>query len=626
MKRRVVVSFWRVAAVSMGILVAFLAAPVAGQEISDPYEILGKHFAASGGLERLKAERTQHLEGSLSVGGMEGSIRIWAEKPDRSRVEADIGPLRYAEGDNGEIAWVLDTNGKVQKAGKMDEVALKRRDVDRRMAELEYADPGSEVFSVTLEGTDTVDGAVCYVLSVANSINDDRYIFYISADGFRLLKKVALKGEDSADTYYGDYREVNGLLVAFRIREIEHKTGQPQETVVTKYESNPNVDAALFEPPEERGKDYEFVSGQAAENIPFRFIDGHLFVPVVINGVERLWILDTGASVTVVDRAFADAIGLKGEGDIKGVAAGGTVDVSFATLPPFEVKGIRFKEQTVAIIDFGSLIRRLGVDIAGVLGFDFLSRFVTRVDYANELVSLYDPERFEYEGPGRAVDVHLKESVFEVRAVLDGAHAGTWLFDIGAGMVSLDGRYALREHYAGRRGVVKMAHGAASEYQVKVVRADSLQLAGFTVYEPLVNFNYGGTDSVFTADNLGGLGNSLFRHFVVYVDYSRERVILEKGERFNQAWPEDKSGLGVGWTVGRDGIEVLYVSPDTPAEAAGFQKGDIIRSVGGEAVEPADGVLRVRDLLKGPAGTVYDVVAERGGRATTLTMTLAELY
>jgi membrane-associated protease RseP (regulator of RpoE activity) len=167
---------------------------------------------------------------------------------------------------------------------------------------------------------------------------------------------------------------------------------------------------------------------------------------------------------------------------------------------------------------------------------------------------------------------------------------------------------------------------AASEYQVKVVRADSLQLAGFTVYEPLVNFNYGGTDSVFTADNLGGLGNSLFRHFVVYVDYSRERVILEKGERFNQAWPEDKSGLGVGWTVGRDGIEVLYVSPDTPAEAAGFQKGDIIRSVGGEAVEPADGVLRVRDLLKGPAGTVYDVVAERGGRATTLTMTLAELY
>ncbi|MFZ1947048.1 MAG: aspartyl protease family protein [bacterium] len=626
MKRSSVAWFWKVAAVGMASLVVLLAAPVAGQEISDPYEVLRQYFAASGGLERIKAERTQHIEGSLSVGGMQGPIRIWTEKPDKSRVEAEIGPLRYAEGDNGEIGWVLDTNGKVQKASKMDEVALKRRDVDRRMAELEYVDPGSEIFSVALEGTEVVDSAACYVVSVANSINSDRYIYYMSTAGFRLLKRVALKGDESADTYYGDYREVDGLLVAFYTREIEHQTGQPQETVVTTYESNPDIDAGLFEPPEQSGRDYEFTAGQAAENIPFRFIEGHLFIPVVVNGVERLWILDTGASVTVVDRSFADAIGLKGEGDITGVASGGNVSVSFATLPPFEVKGIRFKEQTVAVIDFGSLIRRLGVDIGGVLGFDFLSRFVTRVDYANEMVSLYDPERFEYDGPGRAVDVHLKESVFEVRAVLDGAHAGTWLFDIGAGLVSLDGRYALREGYAGNRGVVKMGHGAASEYQIKVVRADSLQLAGFTVYEPLVNFNYGGTDSVFTADNLGGLGNSLFRHFIVYVDYSGERVILEKGEKFNQAWPEDKSGLGVGWTAGRDGVEVLYVSPDTPAAAAGFEKGDIIRSVGGVAVEPADGVLRVRELLRGPAGTAYDVMTERAGRETTLTLTLADLY
>jgi C-terminal processing protease CtpA/Prc len=103
-------------------------------------------------------------------------------------------------------------------------------------------------------------------------------------------------------------------------------------------------------------------------------------------------------------------------------------------------------------------------------------------------------------------------------------------------------------------------------------------------------------------------------------------VILEEGARFNQAWPEDKSGLSVGWTVGRDGVEVVNVSPGTPAEAAGFENGDIIRRVGGTRVEPLNGVLAVRDLLKGPAGTVYEVVTERAGRATTLTLTLADLY
>jgi predicted aspartyl protease len=626
MERRDVVSLWKVAAVSIVSLVALLAASAAGQEISDPYEILSKYFAASGGLERLKAERTQHAEGTLSVGGMQGPVRIWVQKPDKSRVEAEIGPLRTTEGDNGEIGWVLDTNGRVQKATKSDEAALKRRDVDRRMAELEFADPNSRVFSVTLQGTEMVDSTACYVLSVANSINTDRYIYYISADSFRLLKTVALKGEKSADTYYGDYREVDGLLVAFYTKEIQHQTGQPQETVMTAYESNPNIDAAMFEPPEQKGKDYEFTAGQAAENIPFRFIDSHLYIPVVLNGAERLWILDTGASVSVVDNAFADAIGLRAEGDIKGVGAGSTVDVGFATLPPFEVKGIRFGSQTVAVIDLSGIIRRLGVDVVGILGFDFLSRFVTRVDYARELVSFYDPDLFDYRGTGHVVDVRVKEGVFEVPAVLDGSYAGTWLFDIGAGMTSLDGRYALREGYAKKPGVVRTARGAGSEYQIKAVKADSLQLGGFTVYRPDINFSYGGTDTVFTEDKIGGLGNTLFRHFVVYVDYSRERVILEEGDKFNQAWPEDNSGLSVGWTAGRDGVEVVNVSPGTPAAAAGFEKGDIIRRVGGTVVEPLNGVLAVRDLLREPPGTVYEVVTERAGNTKTLTLTLDDLY
>lgn len=616
---------WIVAVLIMVGLVSIPAAPVTGQDLSDPYAILRQYFAASGGLERLKAERTQHIEGTISVGGMKGVIRIWTEKPGKSRVEAEFGPLRYAEGDNGEIKWILDTNGKVQKTTKLDEEALKRRDVDRRMADLGYADPESGVFSVTLQGTETVDSVACYVISVANSINTDRCTYYISTDGFRLVKKVTLRGEKSADTYYGDYREVAGMLVPFYTREIEHRTGQPQEIVVTSYRSNPAIDAGLFEPPEQKGKDYEFTSGQAAENIPFRFVDDHLYIPVTLNGAERLWILDTGASVSVVDRAFADALGLKTEGDMKGVGAGSTVDVGFATLPPFEIKGIKFGAQTVAVIDLDGVIRRMGLDIVGILGFDFLSRFVTKIDYARELLSFYDPELFDYKGSGRDLDVHVKDGVFEVQAALDSVHAGTWLFDIGAGMVSLDGRYALREGYAGKPGLVKTARGAGSEYQIKVVRADRLQLAGFTVHRPLINFGHGGTDTVFAGNKLGGLGNSLFRHFVVYVDYAGERVILEKGERFNQAWPEDKSGLSVGWTAGRDGVEVVYVSPGTPAAAAGFEKGDVIKSVGGVPVEPLNGVLEIRDLLRAPAGTVYEIVTERVGRNMTLRLALADL-
>jgi hypothetical protein len=624
-KRIKQMSLWKPFAVGV-LLVAVLAGASAGQDMTDPYEILNSYFTASGGLTRLKAERTQYFEGDLSVAGMQGRLKVWTEKPDRSRVDVEIGPLSIAEGDNGDLRWVLDTNGKLQTITKPDEPTLKRREVERRMAEYEYADPGSDIFTVTFEGTQEVEGTDCYVVKIANGINADLHTYYIGVDGFRLEKSVAIKGEKSADTYYADYREVDGIVTAFYSKEIPHQTGQPQELTLTHYESNPRVDPALFEPPEQGGKDYEFASGDAAENIPFRFIGNHLFIPVMVEGKERLWIIDTGAGRSVIDQAFAEGLGLELEGNLKGVGAGGTVDVTFAALPPFGLKGIRFGGQTVAVIEMSELIRRLGVDFAGILGFDFLSRFVTRVDYARELVSFYDPEAFDYTGEGVVLDAHVEEGVFETSATLDGEHSGTWLFDLGAGMTHLDSRYALREGYTKKAGVLRMGHGAGNEYQLKVVKGRRLQFGGFTVEEPDISFAYGGTDTVFTADRIGLLGNTLFRNFVLYVDYGNERVILEKGERFNKPWPEDGSGLNIAWTVGRDGVEVIYVSPDTPAEEAGFKKGDILKTLDGVAVDPRNGVIAVRKLLAGEPGTIYQVVVERAGGEKTIRLTLADLY
>jgi hypothetical protein len=607
-------------------IAALLVRAVPGQGLTDPYEILNRHFEAAGGLENLKAERTQYFEGDIALAGMQGSIKAWTQKPDRMRAEISLGPLNIKQGDNGEIRWVLDSNGKLQVTTKSDEIALRRRDVKRRMARYEYAEPTSDIFSLSFEGTEEVEGTDCYVIKVTNSINDDQHIYYISVDGFRLEKKYAFEGEDSADTYYDDYRRVDGIMVAFYVKEVPDNTGQPQEITVTKYESNPDIDPALFEAPEEAGRDFEFTAGNASENIPFRFIGNHLFIPVSVGGVERMWIIDTGAAMSVIDKAFADEMGLDMQGNLKGVGAGGTVDVSFAVLPPYELKGIRFKEQNVAVIDMSELIRRLGIDVVGILGFDFLSRFVTRIDYANELVSFYDPESFEYAGDGIALDVHVDESVFRSSATLDAEHSGTWLCDIGAGTTHLDGRYALREGYASKHGVLRMAHGAANEYQIKMVKGETLEFAGFNLYEPLISFGYGGTDTVFTADRIGILGNTVFRNFILYVDYAGERMILEKGEKFDQPWPEDHSGLSIAWTVDRDGVEVIYVSPDTPAERAGFEKGDILKSINGLSIEPSNGVLSVRDLLAQKPGTTHEIVIERAGHEKTISLALADLY
>jgi predicted aspartyl protease len=494
------------------------------------------------------------------------------------------------------------------------------------MAEYEYADPGSDVFTVTFEGIEDIEGTLCYAVKIANNINVDYHIYYIDVGEFRLIKSVAIRGEDSGDTYHGDYRSVDGLMVAFYIKEVHHLTGQTHEIVIARVESNPEIDPAMFDPPKEGAKDFTFTAGDAAEDIPFEFIENHLFIPVSVEGREAIWVIDTGAGMSVIDQAFADEMGIESEGNLKGQGAGGTVDLGIATLPPYKLKGVSFSEQKVAVLDMAELIRRIGIDIAGILGFDFLSRFVTRIDFANELISFYDPESFKYSGSGKVIDLHMEEGTFETHATLDGKYSGTWLFDVGASSTNLYGPYAARGRYEEKDGVLRVGHGASHEFEVKSIKGDTIEFGGFILDRPHLSIRPGHTDTTITSDRLGILGNTVFRNFVVYVDYTGEQVILEKGEKFNQPWPEDRSGLNVAWTRDHSAIEVLFVSPDTPAEKAGFQRRDVIKSVSGAAVEPANGVLEVRERMREEPGTTHEVVVLRDGIEKKMKITLADLY
>ncbi|HUV29689.1 MAG TPA: aspartyl protease family protein [Acidobacteriota bacterium] len=610
-----------------GCLLAALisTAAFAQGDLTDPYEILGRHFEANGGLDRLKAEQTEYMEGTLSVAGLEGTLKVWTQLPDRSRVEVDLGIFTQIQGDAGEYQWVLDSNGKLQKITNPDEATVKRREVQRRMAAYEHADPRSDVFTVTFEGVEKVEDKDCYVIKVTNSISKDVYTSHIDTENLLLKKSVAIEGTNSRDVFYKDYREIDGLMVAFWTREIAHQTGQAQEVTITKYVSNPRIDPSLFEPPAEGGKDYRFATGNSAENIPFQFVGNHLYVPVTVGCKVRLWILDSGASVSVVTKRFADELGLQLEGDLKGRGVGGTVDLKLTTLPPFSLPGVEFDEQTVAVVDLTELTRALGMDVAGILGFDFLSRFVTGIDYASQLVSFYDPETFVYAGDGKELDVHVRDGLFRVKATLDGMHSGIWLFDLGASITSIDGAYALRNGFTEMKGVEVIGRGAANAFGTKNVRCKSIELAGFTVDNPIVNFSYGGTDTVSTQDQIGILGNTLFRNFVIYCDYANERVILEKGDKFNQEFPEDRSGMQL--TGGEGGaVEVLFVADGTPAAKAGFRQGDIVQSVNGIDTEYIDGLIAVRRMLMEKPGTRYTFVVDRQDQEKNLKLKLANLF
>ena len=599
------------------------AALWAQEGLTDPHSILTAHYEAIGGLDKLRAEESRFFEATIALFGLEGTIREWQADLIRKRQEVDLGVLKQTTGDNGEYAWTVDTNGKLQI--NRDEQTLRAREVDERMALFEHLNRDSKHFTLVLEGVEDVRGTGCYVIRIDNSINRNPRTYYIGKADFRMYKSILKEADHEAHTLFSDFREVDGLTIAFR-QDVELlPIGQTQVVTLVKYESNPDIDPALFEPPGAAAKDYRFTNGVSAENVPFDYLAEHLFIDVTIGCDKRTWIIDSGASVTVIDTAYATELGIETAGNMKGYGAGTTVQASFAELPPFSVDGIEFDSQRVAVIGISDLLRRAGIEVVGILGYDFLSRFVVKIDYAKELLSFYDPAGFKYGGKGRVIDRPMKERFFIVPMTVDGEYSGDWTLDIGAGGTSFFYPFAVEQGLIDRKGVESMAGGAGGYHPRKTIKFDSVEIGEAVIDDPLISVPLQTGGALGSTEGIGNLGNNVLQHFVLYLDYERQNVILERGDNFGSEFPSDKSGLAL--AVNDDGgLEVFYVSPHTPADRAGFRQGDILKSVNDIPIEYIDGALALRELLRADMGTEYRFEVERSGGTRRLNLKLRNLF
>ena len=113
-------------------------------------------------------------------------------------------------------------------------------------------------------------------------------------------------------------------------------------------------------------------------------------VEVVIHGKGPYpMALDTGASLTLIDRGLADKLGLKVAGppeQITGV--GGAQQVTPVNISNWSLGKAQLPSMTITSAPLSDLQNSAGVD--GLLGSDMLDRFgAITIDYANSQVTLY---------------------------------------------------------------------------------------------------------------------------------------------------------------------------------------------------------------------------------------------
>jgi predicted aspartyl protease len=135
--------------------------------------------------------------------------------------------------------------------------------------------------------------------------------------------------------------------------------------------------------------------GDQSNTVSLQFANGAggvlLFVPVTIHGQGPYdFVLDTGASRTVVDRQLAEQLGLSAvPGIVQGSNVTGSVQASIVKLKDWRIGDIDAPEVLAANVDLqqpdaGPLREFVGDRMHGLLGSDTLSTFgAVTIDYAN---------------------------------------------------------------------------------------------------------------------------------------------------------------------------------------------------------------------------------------------------
>ncbi len=290
------------------------------------------------------------------------------------------------------------------------------------------------------------------------------------------------------------------------------------------------------------------LEGEAAQ-VPFRTFHNLMLVDVAVNGGEpRPFILDTGASGTVVDAA---ATGVEpeatvGAGTMRGT--GGEVEVDVVKLDSLALGDARLLGPAVAAADLAPLRDMIGADMAGVLGYDFLRHFVVKVDYENTLVTFYKPATFAAPA-GVAFIPAETDTGHPIVEMAVGGHAGRFVVDLGnPGPVIMEGTYVAEHDLIGQAeaklpALMKGAGGSRAT-KAYVVRMEDATIGPYRLVGPVVVLTADADAAALCGEGLvGNVGWDVMSRFTFYVDYPGGRLGLAPSARFDAPFDYDRTGL-----------------------------------------------------------------------------------
>jgi len=236
--------------VGLAALALLAPVPIAAQEPALE-ELLARHYAAIGGLERWKAVGSLRLTGTMTAGPIRAPFVLVTKRPAKSRLDFMVRGRAGVQAFDGETAWiVMPVEGDGAPQRMPEEQAREMREQSDFDGPL--VDNRAKGHSIELLGQDTIDGTPVHVLRVRLGSGEVR-TYSIDAEHWlpiRVNGTRNVRGSEVAFlTTFGDYREVEGLVIPHSISSVLQGTPAAQTLTVERVEVNVELPDSLFTMP-----------------------------------------------------------------------------------------------------------------------------------------------------------------------------------------------------------------------------------------------------------------------------------------------------------------------------------------------------------------------------------------
>lgn len=374
------------------------------------------------------------------------------------------------------------------------------------------------------------------------------------------------------------------------------------------------------------------LNAQIAE-IPFELIDdGLILLDVTINDNTEAstFLFDTGATSDLLDSTTANKLGLKAnyKQDVSGTGGSKSYDIILNQKLTLQNK-IEIDSTHLVLTDLTKLKDALERKFDGIIGYSLLKKYITKIDYENKRILLYNKiENVNITGY-KAVNFKFENGItipqFDISVTLrnEESYTGKILFDSGAGLTLLINTPYNKENKLSEKAgksLISKSENLHGESISEDIAIKSMNIGGYQLNEMVVSIA-NDKNGVSSYENyLGLLGAKVISKFNIVLDYSSSTLYLKPNNTFSKSFEFPLSGIGlkkVDETIVIDRIEKT-----SSAYKKGIRKEDKLISVNKDS---SGDIIAFRELLKKEGNNISLTIINSEGETKKLKLKLKRL-